>query len=70
MLTAVADAKQCAPDDLNTLYTVINPEALDELFAPKADGTPRTNGSVSFQYAGYQVTVSSEGTVELEASKL
>ena len=66
VLIAVADAKECTPDDLEPLYNVINPEALDELFAPQADGTTRSQGSVSFQYAGYQVTVSSEGDVSLE----
>ncbi|SIR67061.1 hypothetical protein SAMN05421858_3253 [Haladaptatus litoreus] len=69
VLTAVADAEQCTPADLETLYNVINPEALDELFASKANGTPRTNGSVSFQYAGYQVTVSNEGAVKLDTDK-
>jgi Halobacterial output domain 1 len=69
VLTAIADAEDCSPDDLETLYTVINPEALDELFAPQADGTTRTHGSVSFRYAGYWVTVSSDGGVELEPSE-
>ena len=68
VLTTVADANECTPDDLDTLYNVINPEALDELFAPRADGTTRSQGSVSFQYAGYWVTVSSDGVVELEPS--
>ncbi|GAA0250177.1 HalOD1 output domain-containing protein [Haladaptatus pallidirubidus] len=67
VLTAVADAKECTPDDLEPLYNVVNPEALDELFAPQADGTTRADGSVSFQYAGYRVTVSSEGNVSLES---
>ncbi|WP_227380787.1 HalOD1 output domain-containing protein [Haladaptatus halobius] len=69
VLTAVADAKGQSPVDLEPLYQVINPEALDALFAPRADGTPRTHGSVSFQYAGYWVTVSTEGAVELESDE-
>jgi Halobacterial output domain 1 len=66
VLTTVADAKECTPDDLEPLYNVINPEALDELFAPRTNGTMRANGSVSFQYDGYWVTVTSENDVELE----
>jgi hypothetical protein len=66
VLTAVADAKACTPVDLEPLYNAINPEALDALFAPQANGTTRADGSVSFQYSGYQVTVSSEGDVSLE----
>ncbi|WP_231187184.1 HalOD1 output domain-containing protein [Haladaptatus sp. DYF46] len=65
VLTAVADAKECSPDDLELLYNAVNPEALDELFEPQTDGTTRTHGSVSFHYAGYWVTVTSDGTVEL-----
>ncbi len=48
------------------LYNVIDPEALDALFAPRADGTSRPVGEVSFHYEGYWVTVSSEGAVEIQ----
>jgi hypothetical protein len=66
VLTTVADAKGCTTEELKPLYEVINPEALDELFAPRVSGTTRAGGSVSFQYDGYQVTVTSENDVELE----
>lgn len=46
-----------------TLNDHVDPEALDRLFEPKADGTPRTNGHVSFTIWGYQVTVYSNGQI-------
>nr|WP_227356632.1 HalOD1 output domain-containing protein [Haladaptatus salinisoli] len=52
--------------ELKPLYDVIDPEALDALFAPHVDGTSRPVGEVSFHYEGYWVTVSSDGVVELE----
>ncbi len=48
-----------------TLNDHVNPEALDLLFKPKADGTPRTNGHVSFTVWGYQVTVYSNGQIAI-----
>lgn len=52
--------------DVTPLYEVIDPEALDTLFAPKQDGSRRsTTGRVSFEYQGYRVTITSVGEVEL-----
>lgn len=48
-----------------TLNDHVDPEALDRLFAPKEDGTPRTNGHVSFTIWGYQVTVYSSGQIAI-----
>nr|WP_227378589.1 HalOD1 output domain-containing protein [Haladaptatus halobius] len=67
VITAIVDAKGQSPNDLEPLYNAIDPEALDALFAPQADGTTRARGSVSFQYAGYWITVSSENAVEFKA---
>ncbi|WP_435156476.1 HalOD1 output domain-containing protein [Haladaptatus sp. DFWS20] len=56
-----------SPNDLPPLYEVIDPEALDLLFATKRDGSPRsTPGSVSFQYQDYLVTVTSENDVTID----
>lgn len=54
------------PPTYDALYDVINPEALDSLFAPREDGTPRAAGRVEFPFCGYQVVVTSDGTVEVE----
>jgi hypothetical protein len=66
IVTTVAEEKGQAVDELEPLYDVINPEALDSLFATRADGSSRPDGKISFQYAGYWVIVSSDGAVELD----
>ena len=48
-----------------TLNDHVDPEALDRLFRPKEDGTPRTNGHMSFTIWGYQVTVYSNGQIAI-----
>ncbi len=54
-------------DELVPLYEVIDTDALNTLFGPTRAGSHRpTTGTVSFQYQGYQVTVSSENDIELE----
>ena len=66
ILTAIAERDDRSIDDLRPLYEVIDPDALDALFAPRMDGSLRGGGSVSFPYAGYVVTVSSDGVVEID----
>ena len=53
------------PPEYEALYDVLNPEALDALFAPREDGTPRTEGRIEFAFCGYDVVVTSDGEVEL-----
>lgn len=60
------DAIEVEPPEYEALYDVLNPEALDSLFAPREDGTPRNGGRVEFAYCGYDVVVTSDGDVELE----
>lgn len=47
---------------LDPLYTVVDGDALDSLFRSDMDGT------VSFTYHGYEVTVYSEGHLVVESS--
>nr|WP_227777543.1 HalOD1 output domain-containing protein [Haladaptatus pallidirubidus] len=68
ILRVVAESDGQPSEELKPLYEAIDPDALTALFAPKADGSSRSVGEVSFEYAGYWVTVSSEGTVELDAT--
>lgn len=68
VIEAVAEREDVAPTELEppryeSLYNVCNPEALDALFAPREDGTPRGSGQISFQFCGYDVTVESDGEV-------
>ncbi|WP_227357339.1 HalOD1 output domain-containing protein [Haladaptatus salinisoli] len=66
VVTAVTDAADTSPDELGPLYAVVDPEALDRLFAPTTQGDTRTDGHVTFAYAGYQVTVTSDCMIELD----
>lgn len=60
------DAVDLAPPEYQALYDVVNPEALDALFAPRDDGTPRGRGSVEFSFCGYDVVVRHDGTVQID----
>ena len=69
IVDAVSDAEDCDPLELPPLWNVIDPEALDGLFAPTRRGRPRA-GRVAFAYAGYEVSVAVDteatATVSLE----
>ena len=54
------EMSECPP-----LYEVIDPDALDTLFAPLHRESER-HGKVIFEYCGYEVTVHADRTVELE----
>lgn len=51
VVAAVAEREGVDPVELPRLFESVDPDALDAIFA---DGRP---GRVSFQYAGYDVTV-------------
>ncbi|NGM71058.1 hypothetical protein G6M89_18960 [Natronolimnobius sp. AArcel1] len=59
------DPMDLEPPEYEALYDAINPEALDSLFAPRADGDERTTGRVEFTFCEYHVVVSSDGTVDV-----
>ncbi|MFC3958261.1 HalOD1 output domain-containing protein [Halovivax cerinus] len=66
IVTAVAehegvDPTALRPPEYDSLYRVCDPDALDALFA--SDST--TKGSVCFRFCGYEVEVTSEGTVSV-----
>ncbi|RQG96981.1 HalOD1 output domain-containing protein [Natrarchaeobius chitinivorans] len=58
------DVTDIEPPDYAPLYTVVNPEALDELFRT-ATGSPETV-RVVFEYAGYDIVVYGDGSVEVD----
>ncbi|WP_266081168.1 HalOD1 output domain-containing protein [Haladaptatus caseinilyticus] len=66
ILTVIAEVDDRSVNAIEPLYKTIDPDALDALFAPQIDGSSRASGNVSFKYAGYWVTVSSEGAVEID----
>lgn len=62
----IADAEGVAPNDLDAcLYDVIDPDALNELFANR-DTDTAILGTVSFEFHGYDVTVQRDSTVEID----
>ncbi len=62
----IARHKDVDPVDLDPLYTTIDPEALDALFAPLNNGKARASGQIRFTHAGYKVTVTSDRTVDVK----
>ncbi|GAA0238725.1 HalOD1 output domain-containing protein [Haladaptatus pallidirubidus] len=66
IVATIAETDKRSVDELKPLYEVIDPDALNALFGPHADGSSRTVGEISFEYAGYWVTVSSNYVIEIE----
>ncbi|MGQ3413057.1 HalOD1 output domain-containing protein [Natrinema sp. LN54] len=68
VITAIADSEAIdsleLADEFGPLYDSIDPTALDSLFHATGD-TGRSVGSVTFEYARYQVTVDQTGCVAL-----
>lgn len=65
VVESVSAVTGTAPLDLDPLYSVVDPDALDSLFAPTASGTTRT-GRTTFEYSDCEVTVSADGDVLLD----
>ncbi|AGB17527.1 hypothetical protein Halru_2957 [Halovivax ruber XH-70] len=64
VVEAVAEADGVDPAMLDPpLYEVLDPEALDRLFAPTP--TDPSRGTVRFDYRGHEVTVRADGTVDV-----
>ena len=62
VVEAVADASNTPPSDLpEQLNDVVDPDALDQLFAGK-----ETEGHIQFEFCRYLVTVGSDGSVTVE----
>lgn len=67
ILMAVASLREVDPVELESLNDVIDPDALNELFVHWNREIPRSGGgSVSFSFAGYEVTIQSDGEIVLE----
>ena len=55
----LADGDESA--DPETLYDVVDPDALAQLFADRHDGSPRTGGHAAFELRGCRVEVWAQG---------
>ncbi|WP_255192886.1 HalOD1 output domain-containing protein [Natronobeatus ordinarius] len=63
IVSAVADCSRKPPTELEVLYEVVDPDALDELFEPRSDDARRNGGHLWFQLDECAVTVSGDGFV-------
>lgn len=66
VVRAVNAERQSDGTAIEPLYSVIDTEALNELFAPLGDSTlqsRRTNGTVTFSYDGFRIRATSDGTI-------
>lgn len=68
VVTAVADAANTSPNELPPLYEVIEPDALNRLFAPTYTGNSRSEGRITFLYAGYRVVINSSSIEEVSST--
>ncbi|WP_339104214.1 HalOD1 output domain-containing protein [Haloterrigena salinisoli] len=59
LVIALSEVNGTDPMDLEPLYNVLDPDALNSLF--DSTGSSRLAGSVSFEYCGYQVTIEADG---------
>lgn len=58
VIRAVATATEVSPEQLEPLYNVVDPDALDRLFKKPFETLPSSQETiVSFHYEGYLVTV-------------
>jgi hypothetical protein len=65
VIESIAAAEGVDPIDLDpAIHAVIDLDALDALFSPTS-GVPRPDGRVEFEYAGYDIVVSSDGSVSV-----
>ncbi|QLK27650.1 hypothetical protein HYG81_08610 [Natrinema zhouii] len=53
-------------DSRVSLYNTVDPDALNTLFRPRDDGTPRIGGTLSFVVSGYHVRVGGNGEILIE----
>jgi hypothetical protein len=63
IVEAVAEVRDVDETELERLTDRIEPDALDRLFAPKDGATSRLRGSVTFPFAGTDVTVYAHGEI-------
>lgn len=55
------------PENLPPINDAVDTDALEDIFGPRPDGTPRRGtGTVVFRYAGFGVRVEADGTIEVE----
>jgi len=62
---AVLDVTGKEPTEVD-LNAVVHPDALNRIFSPTHDGTPRDGGTLEFELAGCRVRVDGDGEVRVD----
>jgi len=65
IIHAVAAVSNTSPTDLEPLYSVIDPDALDSLCASLTQGRHEGDARVTFAFHGHTVALNSYGVVEV-----
>ncbi|WP_254523481.1 HalOD1 output domain-containing protein [Natrinema caseinilyticum] len=69
LIRAVTTLTDTEPEELAVLADFVDSDALDALFRPLSDGTPRDSGGrVSFRYDDYVVRIQADGIISLHRS--
>lgn len=66
VLKRIAEAEETEPSELEeSLYEVVDADALNALFESFEEGPTRDEGEAQFQYHGYEVVVPADGEVTI-----
>jgi hypothetical protein len=68
VVRAVGSETQTDPIELRPLHSVIDTEALNELFDTRDRGIARMDGHVTFDYCGLRIRVEADETVKIHRS--
>lgn len=66
VVRAVGSETRTDPMSLQPLHSVIDTEALNELFRSRSGGITQTNGCIMFDYCGRQIRVQSDGEIQIQ----
>jgi hypothetical protein len=69
VVRAVSTVEDCHPRALPSLYDVINPEALNDLFRADSERDSCRRDLVSFQFSDSVVMVGADGCIRVERSQ-
>ncbi|USZ71652.1 HalOD1 output domain-containing protein [Natronosalvus halobius] len=69
VVEAVAAATGSTPESIPPLYEVVDPEALDQLFAPTGHGVSLRTGVIEFRFHGCDVTIATSGRTTVTVSE-
>lgn len=65
IVRAVGSEIHADPTGLQPLHSVVDTEALNELFASPSGEIDRTDGHIAFDYSGLQVRVRADETIQI-----